>query len=102
MKKNLNFENEYDLTVSVEDKIPVLSLIKKISDNKPGLVQEAKLKINEDVKGGVYVYFGNTSAFDAATLRIIKNFLNQYKYKKPSIQEIEDNTLKRRKKKEEN
>lgn len=99
MKKNLNFENEYDLRVSAEDKIPVLSLIKKISDNKPGLVQEAKLKINEDVKGGVYVYFGNTSAFDDATLRIIKNFLNQYKYKKPSMQEMEDNVIKRKSKK---
>jgi|APGre2960657444_1045066.scaffolds.fasta_scaffold414168_1 hypothetical protein len=101
MKKNLNFENEYDLTVSTEDKIPVLTLIKKITDNKPGLVQEAKLKIKEDVKGGVYVYFGNTSAFDDATLRIIKNFLNQYKYKKPSIKEMEDNAIKRKPKKEE-
>ena len=101
MKKNLNFENEYDLKVGPEDKIPVLSLIKKISDNKPGLVQEAGLKIKEDVKGGVYVYFGNTSAFDDATLRVIKNFLNQYKYKKPSIKEMEDNAIKRKKKKEE-
>lgn len=101
MKKNLNFENEYDLIVSTEDKIPVLSLIKKISDNKPGLVQEAKLKIKEDIKGGVYVYFGNTSAFDDSTLRVVKNFLNQYKYKKPSIKEMEDNVIKRKSKKEE-
>ena len=83
MKKNLNFENEYDLRVESEDKVKVLSLIKKISDNKPGLVQEAKLRIKEEIKGSVYVYFGNVSAFDDQTIRVIKNFLNQYKYKKP-------------------
>lgn len=85
MKKNLNFDNEYDLRVGPEEKIQVLSLIKKISDNKPGLVQEAGLKIKETIEGGVYVSFSNTSAFDDATLRVIKNFLNQFKYKKPVI-----------------
>ena len=90
MKKNLNFENEYDLTVEPGDKIQVLSLIKKITDNKPGLVQEAKLNIKETIQGGVYIYFGNTSAFDAPTLRVIKNFLNKFKYKRPVINEEEN------------
>ena len=83
MKPNLNFHNEYYVTIQSVDRLTVLALFKKMSDSKPGLFQDAKIRIKDNVKGTLDVYIGNMSAFDVTTKNVILKFLNTFKYKKP-------------------
>jgi hypothetical protein len=87
MKPNLNFHNEYYVTIQSVDRLAVLALFKKMSDSKPGLFQDAKIRIKDNVKGTLDVYIGNMSAFDVTTKNVILKFLNTFKYKKPDITE---------------
>ena len=83
MKPNLNFHNEYYATIQPSDRLTVLALFKKMSDSKPGLFQDAKIRIKDEVKGTLCVYVGNLSAFDEATKNVILKFLNTFHYKRP-------------------
>ena len=76
IKPNLNFYNEYDALIDVSNREKALRLLKKISDSKPGLLQEAKFKLTDNTNGDVDIEFRNTSAFDYQTKRIIFNYLN--------------------------
>lgn len=87
MKPNLNFHNEYYATIQSSDRMAVLALFKKMSDNKPGLFQDAKIQIKDEVKGTLSVYVGNLSAFEDATKNVILKFLNAFKYKRPEYTE---------------
>ena len=76
IKPNLNFHNEYDVLIDVENRSKALNLLKKISDSKPGLLQEVKFKVKDLINGDVEIEFKNTSAFDYQTKRVIFNYLN--------------------------
>jgi len=82
MKANKNFHNEYDILVKKVEREKVFSLFKKMSDSKPGLMQEAKIEMNDRIGGDVYLVIRNMSAFDDSTSKVIKKFLNSFKYKK--------------------
>ena len=76
IQPNLNFHNEIDFLIDVENRTKALNLLKKISDAKPGLLQEVKFKVKDLVNGDVEIEFKNTSAFDYPTKRIVFNYLN--------------------------
>ena len=82
MKRNDNFFNEYDMIVKKEDREAIISLFNKMSNNKPGLMQEAKVKMDDRIDGTVYLTIKNMEAFDESTSKVIKRFLNSFKYKK--------------------
>jgi len=76
IKPNLNFHNEYYALVDVKDREKLLSLTKKMSESKPGLLQEAKVELKDRLNGDIEVWMSNTSAFDYSTKRIIFNYIN--------------------------
>jgi len=76
MRPNLNFHNEYDSLIDKSNRTKALALIRKISESKPGLLQEAKCKIDDLIDGDLEISFYNTKVFDYQTKRIIFNFLN--------------------------
>jgi hypothetical protein len=80
MKPNVNFHNQYEARIKASDRSKALSLFNKMSESKPGLMQEAEVKIKEDVDGSLYIFINNTSAFDETTRNVIKKFLNTMKY----------------------
>jgi translation initiation factor 1 (eIF-1/SUI1) len=82
MTRNNNFFNEYDMIVKKEDRESVVSLFNKMSNNRPGLMQEAKVKMEDRIDGTVYLTIKNMEAFDESTSKVIKRFLNSFKYKK--------------------
>ena len=77
IKPNLNFYNEYYALVDVKDREKLISLTKKMSESKPGLLQESKFELKDRLNGDIEVWISNTSAFDYATKRIIFNFINE-------------------------
>ena len=76
IQPNLNFHNEYDVLVDVENRTKALNLLKKISDSKPGHLQLVKFKAKDLINGDIEIEFSNTSAFDYQTKRIVFNYLN--------------------------
>jgi hypothetical protein len=76
IKPNLNFHNEIDFLIDVSNRERALHLLKKISDSKPGLLQEAKFKLSDKTNGDVDIEFKNISVFDYQTKRIIFSYLN--------------------------
>lgn len=76
MKPNQNFHNEYFALIDVTNREKALRLIKKISDEKPGLLQEAKFRFTDCINGDLRIQFDNTSAFDTDTKRVILIFIN--------------------------
>jgi hypothetical protein len=82
MRPNTNFHNQYELTVEKADREKALSLFKKMSESRPGLMQEAEVKIKDRVDGSVYISINNVAAFDEKTTLVIKTYLNSIKYKK--------------------
>ena len=76
IKPNLNFHNEYDSLIDKSNRKKALTLIKKISESKPGLLQESKFKIEDLIDGDLEIGFYNTKVFDYQTKRIIFNFFN--------------------------
>ena len=76
MKPNLNFHNEYDSLIDKSNRTKALTLIRKISESKPGLLQEAKFHMEDIINGDLEIEFKNTEAFDYQTKRIIFNFFN--------------------------
>jgi len=81
IKPNLNFHNEYDAVIQPEDREKALSLFKKMSLAKPGLIQSAEVSIKDEVDGSMYIFISNVSAFDKNTEIVIKKFLNQLNHK---------------------
>lgn len=73
---NLNFYNEYHAYIEKENREKALTLLKKMSDAKPGLLQKAKIKIKQEIDGGLDIFIENTSAFDLPTKTVIFNYLN--------------------------
>jgi hypothetical protein len=45
-------------------------------------MQEAKVKMEDRIDGTVYLTIKNMEAFDESTSKVIKRFLNSFKYKK--------------------
>ncbi len=82
MKANKNFENQYEAVIQPKDREKALSIFKKMSESKPGLFQEAKVSIKDQLNGGLYILIDNTSAFDESTINVIRKFLNQLQYKR--------------------
>lgn len=82
MKANKNFHNEYDILIKKNEREQVLTLFKKMSESKPGLMQQAKIEMNDRIGGDVYLVIRNMEAFDESTSKVIKKFLNSFKYKK--------------------
>lgn len=76
IKPNLNFYNEYHAIIEPTNRSKALDLLRKMSDAKPGLMQQAKINIKDEIDGRLDIFIGNTSAFDKSTKRIIFNFLN--------------------------
>jgi len=76
IKPNLNFYNEYYALVDVKDRNKILALTKKMSESKPGLLQESKFELKDRLNGDIEVWINNTDAFDYETKRIIFNFVN--------------------------
>jgi hypothetical protein len=76
IQPNLNFHNEYDVLIDVSNREKALHLLKKISDAKPGLLQEVKFKVKDLVNGDIEIEFKNTEAFDYPTKRVVFNYLN--------------------------
>ena len=76
IQPNLNFHNEYDVLIDVINREKALNLLKKISDSKPGLLQEVKFRAKDLINGDVEIEFKNTSAFDYPTKRVVFNYLN--------------------------
>jgi len=76
IKPNLNFYNEYYALVDVKDRNKILALTKKMSESKPGLLQESKFALKDRLNGDIEVWINNTDAFDYETKRIIFNFVN--------------------------
>ena len=82
MNHNLNFYNEYEAEIDKENREKALHLFKKMTDAKPGLMQNAKVKIKDDIDGKVFISIDNMSAFETKTKEIILKFLNEMKHKK--------------------
>ena len=82
MIHNLNFYNEYEAEINKEYRDKALHLFKKMADAKPGLMQNAKVNIKDDIDGKVFISIGNMSAFETKTREIILKFLNEMKYKR--------------------
>ena len=76
IQPNLNFHNEYDVLIDVTNREKALNLLKKISDSKPGLLQEVKFRAKDLIDGDLEIEFKNTSAFDYSTKRVVFNYLN--------------------------
>jgi hypothetical protein len=76
MKPNTNFHNEYFAIIEPVNRDKALGLLRKMSDAKPGLMQEAKVQVTDLIDGGLDIFISNTSAFDYPTKRIIFNYLN--------------------------
>ena len=76
IKQNENFWNEYYALVDVKDRNKVLTLTKKMSESKPGLLQESKFELKDRLNGDIEVWIYKTDAFDYETKRIIFNFIN--------------------------
>ena len=76
IQPNLNFHNEYDVLIDVINREKALNLLKKISDSKPGLLQEVKFRAKDLINGDLEIEFKNTSAFDYPTKRVVFNYLN--------------------------
>ena len=76
IKPNLNFHNEIDFLIDVTNREKAFHLLKKISDEKPGLLQEVKFKVKDLINGDIEIEFKNTEAFDYPTKRVVFNYLN--------------------------
>ena len=76
IKQNENFWNEYYALVDVKDRNKILTLTKKMSESKPGLLQESKFELKDRLNGDIEVWIYKTDAFDYETKRIIFNFIN--------------------------
>ena len=76
IKPNLNFYNEYHAIIEPTNRSKALDLLRKMSDVKPGLMQQARINIKDEIDGSLDIFMSNTSAFDESTKRIIFNFLN--------------------------
>jgi hypothetical protein len=81
MKPNRNFHNQYEMMIQKEDREKVLSLFNKMSVNRPGLSQEAKISMKDEIDGRVYLLIDNMEAFDDNTAKVVRRFLNSFKYK---------------------
>ena len=73
------------MMINKEDRDKVLLLFKKMSESKPGLLQKAEVSFKDQIDGRVYLVIKNMSEFDNPTKKVILNFLNQFKYKRPGI-----------------
>jgi hypothetical protein len=82
MRPNLNFHNQYEATIEPSRREKALLLFKRMSESRPGLMQEAEIKIKDSTDGRVYILINNTSAFDTKTKEIIFKFLNDLQYSK--------------------
>jgi hypothetical protein len=82
MKPNLNFHNQYEANIEPSRREKALLLFKKMSESKPGLMQEAEIKIKDSTDGRLYILINNTSAFDQKTKEVVFKFLNDLKYSK--------------------
>ena len=76
IKQNENFWNEYYALVDVKYRNKVLTLTKKMSESKPGLLQESKFELKDRLNGDIEVWIRKPDAFDYETKRIIFNFIN--------------------------
>jgi hypothetical protein len=76
MKENKNFYNEYTANIKAENRERALALFNKMSDADPGLMQNCKVKIIDKIDGGLFIYIGNTSAFEKKVETVIKTYLN--------------------------
>ena len=80
MKPNLNFYNQYEAKIKAVDRNKALALFNKMSESKPGLMQEAQVTIREEIDGGLFIKINNTSALGETTTNVIKKFLNTLMY----------------------
>jgi hypothetical protein len=80
MKPNLNFYNQYEAKIKAVDRNKALSLFNKMSESKPGLMQEAQVTIREEISGELFIKINNTSALGETTTNVIKKFLNTLMY----------------------
>jgi hypothetical protein len=75
MKFNQNFLNEFYITIPKENRSDALSLLKKMSDNLPGVMHKASMKIKDEIQGGIVISITNTSEIPDIPLAIIKKYL---------------------------
>lgn len=77
MKLNENFDNQYQCVIDVTKRSDVKNLLKKMSDNIPGIIQKAEFKIREDIAGDMVIMINNRNAIDESHFNIIRNYLNK-------------------------
>lgn len=75
MKFNQNFLNEFYITIPKKHREDALKLLKKMSDNLPGVMQKANMKIKDELEGGLIISITNTSEIPDKPLAIIKKYL---------------------------
>ena len=75
MKFNQNFLNEFYITIPKKNREDALKLLKKMSDNLPGVMQKANMKIKDELEGGLVISITNTSEIPDKPLAIIKKYL---------------------------
>jgi hypothetical protein len=75
MKFNQNFLNEFYITIPKKYREDALKLLKKMSDNLPGVMQKANMKIKDELEGGLVISITNTSEIPDKPLAIIKKYL---------------------------
>ena len=76
MKPNLNFHNEYFASIPKENREKALTLLRKISAEKPEMYRDLKIQIKDEIEGGLEIFITNSSAMDLPTKRVVFNFLN--------------------------
>lgn len=75
MKFNNNFNNEFYIWIPKQNRSKALSLLKKISDNIPGAMHKANMKVKDELEGSTTISMNNTRAIPEQTLAIIKKYL---------------------------
>lgn len=75
MKLNPNFLNEFYISIPKKNREVALNLLKKMSDNLPGVMQKANMKIKDEIKGDLIISITNTSEIPDKSLSVIKKYL---------------------------
>jgi hypothetical protein len=75
MIKNTNFYNQFEITIEPTNRGKALSFFKTVSINRPGMMDQAKLRLIDQTDGRLTVMIDNTPAIDKQTLTVMRRFL---------------------------
>ena len=75
MKFNKNFNNEFYIWIPKQNRTKALDLLKKISDNIPGVMHKANMKVKDELEGSTTISMTNTQEIPEKTLAVVKRYL---------------------------